>query len=262
GATVSWAMEAYERGLLTSEDCDGLDLRFGNAEAMVEATRRLALKEGKLGELICDGAAWAAEKLGQDSYKFAMTNKKMEWGAYSLRSLQTATLGFATSVRGACYLRSGSYQPDVKGTVDRYRLDDTRGKVVYDGENLYAVIDSMIICKFTRGIYKDNAEMCRLLNLVTGWDMDETEMLLTGERIHNQAKLFNVRLGASRQDDYPPPRAFEEEMHDAVNNGARIDRAEYEVALSSYYDIRGWDEDGTPSKALLEKLDLDTALGV
>ena len=159
-------------------------------------------------------------------------------------------------------MRSGSYQPDVKGTVDRYRLDDTRGKVVYDGENLYAVIDSMIICKFTRGIYKDNAEMCRLLNLVTGWDMDEAEMLLTGERIHNQAKLFNVRLGASRRDDYPPPRAFEEEMHDDVNNGARIDRAEYEVALSSYYDIRGWDEEGTPSKALLEKLNLDTTLGV
>jgi aldehyde:ferredoxin oxidoreductase len=262
GVTVSWAMEAYEKGLLSSEDVDGLDLRFGNAEAMVEAVRRLALREGKLGELIADGSSWAAEKLGKDSHKFAITNKKMEWGAYSMRSLQTATLGFATSVRGACYLRSGSYQPDVKGTVDRYHLDDTRGKVVYDGENLYAIIDSMIICKFTRGIYKDNEEICKVINLVTGWDMDPEEMLLTGERIHNQAKLFNVRLGASRKDDYPPPRAFEEKMYDDVNDGAIIDRGEYDTALSSYYAIRGWDEEGKPKKELLERLELDTSLGV
>ena len=94
----------------------------------------MCLREGKLGALIADGAARAAEKLGKGSEKFAMVNKKLEWGAYSLRSLQTATLGFATSVRGACYLRSGSYQPDVKGTVDRYHLDRSRGKVVYDGE--------------------------------------------------------------------------------------------------------------------------------
>ncbi len=262
GVTVSWAMEAFEKGLLTLEDTDGLDLRFGNAEAMVEATRRLALREGKLGELICDGSAWAAEKLGRDSHKFAMTNKKMEWGAYALRSLQTATLGFATSVRGACYLRSGSYQPDIKGTVDRYHLDGTRGKVVYDGENVYAVIDSLIICKFTRGIYQGNEEMCKLIQLVTGWDFHEDEMVETGERIHNLAKLFNVRVGASRKDDYPPPRAFEEKMYDDVNDGAIIDLAEYDEALSSYYAARGWDEEGIPKKDLLERLELDTSLGV
>jgi aldehyde:ferredoxin oxidoreductase len=255
-------MEAYEKGLLTLEDTDGLDLRFGNAEAMVEATRRLALREGKLGELICDGAAWASEKLGHDSHKFAMTCKKMEWGAYALRSLQTATLGFATSVRGACYLRSGSYQPDIKGTVDRYHLDGTRGKIVYDGENVYAVIDSLIICKFTRGIYRDNEEMCKLVQLVTGWDWHEEEMVVTGERIHNLAKLFNVRVGASRKDDYPPPRAFEEKMYDDVNDGAIIDLAEYDEALSSYYEIRGWTEEGIPKQDLLERLELDTSLGV
>ncbi len=262
GATVSWAMEAYEKGLLTKEDCDGLDLRFGNAEAMVEAVRRMCLREGNLGALIADGAARAAEKLGQDSYKFAMVNKKLEWGAYSLRSLQTATLGFATSVRGACYLRSGSYQVDVKGKVDRYHLDKSRGKVVSDGENLYAVIDSMIICKFTRGIYKTNDEIAKVIRLVTGWDMDEEEMIRTGERTHNMAKLFNLRFGASRKDDYPPPRAFEEKMYDDVSEGAVINRAEYDEALSSYYESRRWNEEGVPTKALLEELGLDTRLGV
>ncbi len=262
GVTVSWAMEAYEKGLITSEDVDGLDLRFGNAEAMVEATRRMCLREGNLGALIADGAARAAEKVGQGSEKFAMVNKKLEWGAYSLRSLQTATLGFATSVRGACYLRSGSYQPDVKGTVDRYHLDRSRGKVVYDGENLYAIIDSLIICKFTRGIYKDNDEIAKILRLVTGFDITAEEMIKTGERIHNQAKLFNVKFGVGRGDDYPPERAFEEKMYDDVNDGAIIIREEYDEALSGYYEERKWNEEGIPTRELLEDLGLDTKLGV
>ncbi len=262
GVTVSWAMEAYEKGLLTKEDCDGIDLRFGNGEALVEAVQRLCLREGKLGELIADGCARAAEKLGKDSYKFAMVNKKLEWGAYSLRSLQTATLGFATSVRGACYLRSGSYQVDVKGTVDRYHLDKSRGKIVYDGENLYAIIDSLIICKFTRGIYKDNDELAKVIRLVTGFDVNADEMIKTGERIHNQAKLVNVRFGARREHDYPPPRAFEEKMYDDVNDGAIIIKEEYDEALSGYYEARRWNKEGIPTKALLEELGLDTSLGV
>jgi aldehyde:ferredoxin oxidoreductase len=261
GVTVSWAMEAYEKGLLTREDTNGLDLRFGNDAAMVEAVRVMCLREGKLGELIADGSARAAERLGKGS-EFAMVNKKLEWGAYSLRSLQTATLGFATSVRGACYLRSGSYQPDVKGTVDRYALDRSRGKVVFDGENLYAVIDSMIICKFTRGIYKDNDEFCRVINLVTGWDVTSDELIKTGERIHNMAKLFNVKFGAHRTDDYPPPRAFDEKMYDDVSDGAIILREQYDEALSGYYEERRWTEDGIPTKALLEELGLDVSLGV
>jgi aldehyde:ferredoxin oxidoreductase len=262
GVTVSWAMEAYEKGLLTKDDCDGLDLRFGNAEAMVEAVRRMCLREGNLGALIADGAARAAEKLGKGSEKFAMVNKKLEWGAYSLRSLQTATLGFATSVRGACYLRSGSYQPDVKGTVDRYTLDRSRGRFVFEGENLYAVIDSLIICKFTRGIYKDNDEIAKVIRLVTGFDVSAEEMIRTGERIHNMAKLFNVKFGARRADDYPPPRAFEEKMYDEVSDGAIIEREKYDEALSGYYECRRWSEDGIPTRALLEELGLETSLGV
>lgn len=262
GVTISWAMEACERGLLTREDTDGLDLRFGNAEAMVEATRRMCLREGNLGQLLADGSARAAAKLGRGSEKFAMVNKKLEWGAYSLRSLQTGTLGFSTSVRGACYLRSGSYQPDIKGTVDRYHLDRSRGLIVTEGEDLYAVIDSLIICKFARGIYRDNEEFCKLVRLVTGNDYTPEELIRTGERTHNAAKLFNLRCGATRADDYPPPRAFEEKMYDDVNDGAIIDRAEYEEALSGYYESRRWDDQGVPSRELLADLGLDRLLGV
>jgi aldehyde:ferredoxin oxidoreductase len=262
GGTVAWAMEAYEKGLLTEEQADGLDLSFGNAEAMVEAVRRLALREGPLGELLADGAAEAARRLGKGSEKFAIVNKNMEWGAYSMRSLQTATLGFATSVRGACYLRSGSYQVDVKGSVDRYSLDESRGKIVSEGENLYAVIDSAIWCKFTRGVLGTEQNMVDILNLTTGFGYDVDSMLLAGERIHNQAKLFNIKHGASRKDDYPPPRAFEEKMYDDVNDGAIIDRDQYDTALDGYYASRDWDREGIPTKEKLAALGLDTSLGV
>jgi aldehyde:ferredoxin oxidoreductase len=104
--------------------------------------------------------------------------------------------------------------------------------------------------------------MARVIRLVTGFDVDAEEMIKIGERIHNQAKLFNVRFGASRKDDYPPPRAFEEKMYDDVSDGAVIDRDEYEEALSGYYEARRWNEEGIPTKALLEELGLDTTLGV
>jgi aldehyde:ferredoxin oxidoreductase len=175
-----------------------------------------------------------------------------------MRSLKTATLGFATSIRGACYLRSGSYQYDVKGSVDRFKLDRSRGKLVYDGENLYAVIDSLIICKFIRGVLPTE-DMVKLYNLATGLEMTQKQMILAGERIHNLAKCFNIRHGASRKDDYPPPRAFEEEMTDDVVKGARITREEYDEALSGYYEARGWTSEGIPTKDKLLELGLDKA---
>jgi len=120
----------------------------------------------------------------------------------------------------------------------------------------------MIICKFTRGIYKDNDEIARVIRLVTGFDLGAEEMIKAGERIHNMAKLFNVRFGVGRADDYPPPRAFEEKMYDDVSDGAIIDRGEYDEALSGYYEARRWNEEGIPTVALLEDLGLDTTLGV
>ncbi len=284
GMTISWAMECFEKGLLTKEDTEGLNLRFGNQKAMVETVRRMCFREGRLGELLADGTRQAAMKIGKDSIKYAIQCKGMEWAGYSMRSLQTGTLGFATSVRGACYLRSGSYQPDVKGTVDRFALDKERGKMVRDGEDEYAVIDSLIICKFTRKIYKDDNELCRLLYMVTGKKWTVKELLKAGERIHNTAKMFNIKHGWKKQDDYPPWRAFNEHLTDKPvmdalkeehknivrfrrklygkkapvpvfdEKGAIIKKEQYEEALLSYYKSRGWDDKGIPKKTKLREL--------
>jgi len=256
GVTVAWAMECFEKGLLTMDDTDGLDLHFGNGDAMVEALRRLSLQEGKLGGLLSEGVRRASQTLGKGSDKFAIHCKGMEWAAYSMRSLQTSTLGFCTSIRGADYLRSGSYQVDVAGKVDRLKLDSSRGKIVYEGENQYAIIDSLIICKFTRGVYTSFDELAKAYSLITGIGMTGQQLVKAGERIYNAAKCFNVRFGARRKDDYPPPRAFEEPMPDDVVKGVRIIREEYDSALDSYYEGRGWNKEGIPTKQKLIELGL------
>jgi aldehyde:ferredoxin oxidoreductase len=285
GMVVSWAMECYEKGIITLTD--GLDLRFGNHEAMVEAVRRMCLREGGFGNLLAEGTKRASEIVGQQSINYAIQCKGMEWAGYSLQSLQTGTLGFCTSVRGADYLRSGSYQYDVSGKVDRFSLDKTRGPLVKKGEDDYAVIDSLIICKFTRKIYKNTGEICRLLYLVTGMHWSEKDLLEAGERIHNQAKLFNIKHGWKKEDDYPPWRATHEYLHDKPimriirkehqgiiaaemkfhgtkslsqhkfdPKGAIIRIDEYEEALLSYYASRGWDNLGIPTKKKLTELGL------
>jgi len=256
GVTIAWAMECYEKGLLSKDDTDGLDLRFGNGDAVVEAARRMSLKEGKLGSFLSEGVRKASEKLGRGSAKFAIHCKGMEWAAYSMRSLQTSTVGFCTSIRGADYLRSGSYQVDVAGKVDRLKLDGSRGKIVSDGENQYSIIDSLILCKFTRGVYSSMDEVAKLYTLATGIEMTGPQLLKAGERIYNAAKCFNVRFGMTRKDDYPPPRAFEETMADEVVKGTKITREEFDEALDGYYESRGWNKDGIPTKAKLIELGL------
>jgi len=256
GVIIAWAMECYEKGILTDDEVDGLDLRFGNADAMLGALTLLCKKEGRLGKLLSEGVKRASEVVGRGSEKFAIHNKGLEWGAYSMRSLKTSTLGFATSIRGACYLRSGSYQVDVRGTVDRLKLDRSRGRIVYEGENSYAIIDSLILCKFIRGALS-SGDMAKLYTLATGFEMTEEKMIMAGERIHNLAKCFNLMHGASRKDDYPPPRAFEEEMTDDGVRGAKITREEYDEALDGYYEARGWTKEGVPTRKKLVELGLE-----
>jgi len=260
GLTVSWAMECYERGILTKENVEGLDLRFGNGDALVSAVQKLCTRDGKLGNLLAEGTRKASEIVGKGAINYAIQIKGLEYGLYSMRSLQTATLGFATCVTGAFYQRSGSYQYDTKGEVDRYKLDKTRGPLVAKGENEYSIIDSLIVCKFARGIYTMD-HLADLYMLTTGIPMSAKVLTTAGERIYNLAKCFNIReANVSRKDDYPPPRAFES-LNDAVNKGVRIKKEEFDEALDAYYEVRGWDREGRPTKEKLMQLGLDRIVG-
>ncbi|MFX1451207.1 MAG: aldehyde ferredoxin oxidoreductase family protein [Promethearchaeota archaeon] len=258
GVTVAHAMECFEKGLITKEDTGGLDLRFGNHEAMVKFVENMCTRETKAGDLWSDGSRAAAQKIGKGSMDFAMQIKGLEIPGYALRGLKTAALGFSVSIRGACHLRNGAYSPDIKGSVDRLKEEAGRGKkLVIPVEDMYAIIDSLIICKFTRGVYTGDDEIAECYQMITGIPMDVNMIRKAGERILNLSKCFNIREGAGRKDDYPPARCFNETLKSGPSKGVKIDKKGFDAMLDEYYESRGWTKEGIPTPEKLKELGLD-----
>ena len=263
GVTIGFAMDCYERGILTQEELDGIDAKFGNSEAMVQLVERIGKREG-VGDLLADGAKFAADKIGKDSYKLAATIKGVETTGYDLRCLKTAALGFAVSFRGADHNRHGAYAFDVKGKVNRLVAEKGRGKLVKDMEDVYNLIDSFIVCKFSRGTYyKELPDMAKLYSLVTGFEMTPEQLKQAGERIQNAARLFNIREGLTRKDDTLPWKV----MHDPIpdegpSKGAFVSQAELDLLLDDYYEARGWTKEGVPSVEKLKELGMEDLVSI
>ncbi len=256
GVTVAWAMEAYEEGLLDTD----LDLEFGNAEAMIEAVRRMGKKEGELGELLYDGVKDASKKLGKGSEEFAIHMKGMEPPGYEARGMFGMGLAMGVAPRGGDHLTSCAYALDYGGSFwyfDDYKRRDvvSKGFPLKMMEDLMMIFDMTGICKFSRGIYLDKNQV-GLVNAITGWDVTNGDLLKAGERGHNVAKAYNVREGFLRDDDFLPDRVYREEVPYGPNEGARIKRRNYEKALDRYYTARGWSLEGVPTQGKLEDLDL------
>ncbi len=261
GGTIAWAMECFERGLLTIEDTDGLDLRFGNAEVLLPCLEAIANQNGRLGALLSEGSRSAAETIGGGSSDWAMHVKGLEMPGYEPRSLKTMALALAVSTRGACHNRSSAYEADFSNRVDRFEADEERGKITADGEDFSAVLDSLIWCKFLRKAFDEFwVESADALNLVTGWDVTAAELKVAGERINNLKKLFNIREGWSREDDTLPVRVLTEALPNGVARGAELTRDDLEMMISSYYRARGWNDDGSIPESKLEELGLDSPI--
>jgi len=265
GNIVAFVMDCYERGLLTKEDLDGIEARFGNHEALLELTRKIGEREG-VGDILAEGVKRAAEifaeKKGTDEFlKYACHIKGVEMTGYDIRSLKTAALGFMVSFRGADHNRHGAYGPDIKGAVDRFKAEPGKAKIVKDLEDFYVIIDSIIVCKFSRGIYQGEGgfvDMAALYSYVTGFDVSPAELRKTGERINTIARVFNVREGLSRKDDYPYWKAMNVPVpDDGVAKGSYISKEECDLLLDSYYKIRGWNKDGIPLPETLKALDME-----
>jgi len=260
GVIVGFAMDCYENGILTKKDTDGLDLRFGNPEALVEIIKRIGSRKGWLGNVLGEGTMRAAEKIGKGAEKYANHIKGLELPGYDLRGLKTAALGFAVSFRGACHLRSGGYSPDVKGSVNRFKIEKGRGKIIMDLEDQYNIIDSLILCKFSRGVYYDGLEdMAKYYTLATGIKMTAEELILAGERINNIARLFNIREGkGTREYDTLPPKIMNVPIPDeGIAKGSHVNQKEFDLGLDDYYDVRGWTKNGIPTVKKLKELDLN-----
>jgi aldehyde:ferredoxin oxidoreductase len=175
---------------------------------------------------------------------------------YDVRTLKTAALGYAVSRRGADHQRHGSYGHDLSGKVDRYKAEPNRGKIVRDDEDFYAIIDSFIICKFTRSIWKGYAEIAKLYTLITGIEVSAADLEKTGERISNLARLINIREGLTRDDDTLPPRVMKDAVISGVGQGQVTSAEDLKIMLDAYYEARGWTERGVPTLEKLEELGL------
>jgi len=259
GGIVGFAMDCYENGIITKKDTDGLDLRFGNAEALVETVKRMGSRRGWLGDVLAEGTMRAAEKIGKGAVKYANHIKGLELPGYDLRTLKTAALGFSVSFRGACHLRSGAYSPDVKGKVDRYKIEKGRGKLVMEGEDVYNVVDSLILCKFSRGVFYEGIdEMAKYYTLATGIKMTPEELMKAGERINNLARVLNIREGkGTREHDTLPWKIMNVPVPDeGAFKGVYVNQKEFDIGLDDYYEVRGWTKEGIPTVEKLKELGL------
>jgi aldehyde:ferredoxin oxidoreductase len=181
----------------------------------------------------------------------------MELPGYEPRSLKTMALGLATSSRGACHNRSGAYEVDFSGKVDRLAADAARGAMAAESEDFAAVLDSLILCKFLRRCFDDfYAEAAGLLRTVTGWDVDAAELRRVGARITNLKKRFNEREGWTRADDTLPPRILTEPLPDGPAAGVGLTRADLDAMIAAYYEARGWTPDGRVTEATIRELGL------
>jgi aldehyde:ferredoxin oxidoreductase len=254
GGTLAWAMECGERGLLPDAQKSGLV--FGRAEGILAAIPAIADRAG-LGALLAEGSKRAALEVGHGSDYWAMHVKGLELPGYEPRSLKTMALGLAVSPRGACHNRSGAYEADFSGEVDRFRADSGRGALVAASEDFAAVLDSLIICKFLRKCFGDfYGEAAELLHGVTGWNCSAIELRKTGERINTMKRLFNQREGWQPEDDCLPPRLLSEALPTGVAQGVGLTAAELREMIQSYYAARGWNDNGFVSQSKLNEMDL------
>lgn len=237
GGTIAFAMECVERGLL-----DAPWLRFGDGQALLRAIRDTAALEG-IGRQLALGSRRLAKQLGNNAIDFAPQVKGLELPGYEPRALQTMALGFAVGSRGADHNRSGAYEADFSEQVDRHNISALSATKAIETEDKAALMDSLIICKFLRGVFDDfYAESAEMLNLVTGWNTTAAELQTTAQRIVTARKEFNIHCGWTPEEDRLPARMMQKALND--DEKARISPEEFAAAVKVYNQLRGWSDEG------------------
>lgn len=268
GVAIGFAMELYERGIISLSETDGLDLRFGNHQAMVDMIPEIAFRQG-FGDILADGVKAAAEKIGRGSEKYAMHVKGLELPGYDVRGAKAHGLNFATSYTGGDHNRGYAFQEifsiPVPEQVDRLAIEG-KGKLTKWNQDIRtATCDCPPMCAFlldmaVPGIAAQNT--ADLVNAAAGLDLTPEEVARVGERVNNLARVFNIREGFTRKDDTLPERILTEPLRDGNSKGQYISREELDQMLDEYYKERGWTSAGVPTREKLIELDLQEALEV
>ena len=269
GVTIAFAMECFENGLLSKEDTGGLELRFGNAEAMLQTIEQIALRQG-IGALLAEGSARAGEQIGRGAESFAVHVKQIEIPMHEPRLNKALALGYMVHPHGPDHMNSlidifysafGKSPvvmvPDAASLgLEPAPFDDIGPRKVALVKAVQSgsfVGDALLICQFLPYSYKQVAE---LTAAVTGWDTSVAEQLRVAERILTTCRLFNLRAGLTADDDRLPPRFFQPTHGGALAETA-LDHGELERAKRYYYDLMGWDRNGVPKPEKLEELGIE-----
>jgi len=233
GGTIAFSMECVDRGLL-----DESWLRFGDSEALLRAIDLIGRGEG-FGARLAEGSRRLAQEIGHDSIAFAPQVKGLEIPGYEPRALQTMALGFAVGARGADHNRSGAYEVDLSEKVDRRHATLENVRFAIDTEDRAALMDSLILCKFLRGVFDDfHAEVADVLRSVTGWDVTPDELRDTARRIVQAKREFNVRAGWTPAEDTLPDRFLSTPLPGEL--GATLSRDLLDSLVAEYHRQRGW----------------------
>jgi aldehyde:ferredoxin oxidoreductase len=250
GVTIACGMELFEKGIISTKEV-GRSLNFGDADTMLEMIKAIGYREG-FGDALAEGSYRLAEKFGHPEY--SMSVKKQEFPAYDGRAVQGMGLQYATSNRGACHVRGYMISAEVLGLPQKLDPFETEEKAGWDKafQDLTAVVDSSGICLFNTFAI-GAPEILEYLKAATGIEMTLEEMMKAGERIWNLERIFNLRAGLTGKDDRLPDRIVKDPMPSGPAKGKV---SELDKMLPEYYELRGWDKEGQPTKARLKELGL------
>lgn len=273
GASIAFAMECFEKGILTEKDTGGLKLNFGNTQAMVQLVEMIARKEG-IGKILADGVAQAAKVFGKGAENFAMHIKGQELPMHEPRYKRGMGIGYALSPTGAdhCHNMHDSFFTRLpfssRGADLTYLgiseplpcqdLSSAKIRMLVYGSLWRHVANCLVFCTF---VPLDPAQVTDLVKGITGWDTSVWELLKVGERCINMTRAFNIREGKGKSDDYLPNR-FLTPFTSGPLKGIGFDKEEIDQAIATYYEMVGWDENGVPTPAKLQELDIEWVTGV
>jgi aldehyde:ferredoxin oxidoreductase len=260
GAAIAFGMEAYEKGLIDREDTGGIELQWGSTDALIEMIKMIAKKKS-FGEFLGKGVKRASEEMGKNSIEFAMHIKGLELPAHDPRAYNAGAVAFATSARGACHLSGLSHtfervlkapEIGIPEPLDRFQVGG-KGILAAKTQNLMGMMDSLKLCKFILFGGITLTHIVKWYHDVTGKEMTIDDFMKTGERIFNLKRLYNVRLGITRKNDFLPFRSL---TFKRIGKGLTPNLPPLGQMLGEYYEYRGWSEDGIPTPERLKELGL------
>jgi aldehyde:ferredoxin oxidoreductase len=255
GNVIGFAMECFERGLISPTQTEGLEIRFGDGEASLAAIEMMAKRRG-FGDILAEGVRKMAVHIGKGSDQFAMHVKGMEFPGYDPRGAFGSALSYAVSPRGACHRRAWPPAKEILGEYPPYTVEGKAEMVkgLYD-EN--CILHSLLVCDFqSKFIPLSLEDYAQYFQAVTGDEISRADFLSIAERIETLIRMFNAREGLTRKDDTLPQRTLNEPLPDGPAKGQCIGDGNLNRMIDEYYAARGWDSFGIPTQETLKKVQL------